>query len=356
MSRSPRVIRSTLAVLAVAGTLLVATPAQGQAAGPPVRAGEAQPADWTEEAFPAGNARLYDAARVDADTTWAVGSRAYGEGRQRYSGPVIFSRDDDSRSWTDVPVPDGYSGTSAVAADPAGNIWVAGSNSPDDKGIPTARRDATGWDVLPEAPVPEGTLSAGFAHLAPVADDDVWAAGYRQPEGILTFDAMIEHWDGTAWRLVELPAIDSDYSTLSDVVALSADDIWAAGDMGTGDGYTRPLLLHYDGHSWTQVAAPALDGIHGGLVALAATGPNDVWAVGEEDLADPRDEHTLAAHFDGKNWTKVATGVDPGRLDSRPGQLVGVTATSAGATVIGYDYVDDGTAWKYVPIAARRAQ
>src|SRR5882757_9273240 len=194
MSRSPRVIRSTLAVLAVAGTLLVATPAQGQAAGPPVRAGEAQPADWTEEAFPAGNARLYDAARVDADTTWAVGSRAYGEGRQRYSGPVIFSRDDDSRSWTDVPVPDGYSGTSAVAADPAGNIWVAGSNSPDDKGIPTARRDATGWDVLPEAPVPEGTLSAGFAHLAPVADDDVWAAGYRQPEGILTFDAMIGHW------------------------------------------------------------------------------------------------------------------------------------------------------------------
>jgi len=63
------------------------------------------------ETFPAGNARLTDAARVDADTTWAVGSRVYGKAgggtAARWSSPVTTPRPTGRR----YPCPTGTPGS-----------------------------------------------------------------------------------------------------------------------------------------------------------------------------------------------------------------------------------------------------
>ena len=333
-----RHVRIALTAVVTAGMLLAAAPGAGQAATGYGRD------TWAQDAFPVGNARPMDAARVDGDTTWAVGSRKFGEGRQSYSRPVIFSHDDDSSEWAELPVPDGLSSVRSVTAGPAGTTWLAGSRPPAGDGIPTAWHDAGGWHVR-DAPVPDGSLAAGFNALATVAVDEVWAVGWRQPADFLTFHGLIERWDGTNWHQVEPPVIDSDYWTLSDVVATGRDDIWATGAVGTPEGRPRPLLLHYDGRAWTRVQAPALDGRYGELAGLAAAGPNDVWAVGTEEIGAPAKDHGLVAHFDGHSWTRVNAGAGPGRWQA-------ITAGPAGVAAVGTAYADG----LYRPVGVQRTR
>jgi hypothetical protein len=293
-----------LVTLSAAGTLL-AGPATVQASA------EGEARGWVEQTFPAGNARLRDAARVDGNTTWAVGSRRYGEGRQSYTEPVMFSHDDGASDWREIAVPEDVPEVRTLTTGPAGSVWVAGSKpSIGAETIPTARFDGS-WHVR-QAPAPAGSLAAGFTELAAVADDDVWAVGWWQPGDYLTFYGLIQHWDGTAWQRIQPPAVDSDYWTLSSVVATAADDIWAAGSVGTPEGRVRPLLLHYDGDTWTRVHAPELEGRYGEFSDLVATGPDDVWAVGTEEAGAPAEERGLIAHFDGNRWTRAdtATGAD----------------------------------------------
>ncbi|MEW2175184.1 hypothetical protein AB0890_02440 [Streptomyces sp. NPDC005406] len=99
-------------MLAAAGMLLAAAPGQAQAterSGPGART-------WVQETFPAGNANLKSAARVDAHTTWAVGSRRYGTGREGYNRPLILSREDGSARWGEQPAPEGFTGVLAGQA------------------------------------------------------------------------------------------------------------------------------------------------------------------------------------------------------------------------------------------------
>lgn len=329
--------RGGLATVLVAGTLMATAPGQAHAAahtGSPHPATTAAVTGWAEEAMPAGNASLRQVTRVDDDTVWAVGSRTYGQGRERYTGPVLFARDDTSASWRELDVPDGL-GTETVDADRTGGVWMTGSTSGAADTIPTGHYDRTGWHIQ-NAPVPDGVLAAGFTGLAPAGGpDDVWAVGTTEPGDFLTFLGLIEHWDGTAWRQVEPPAIDSDYWTLSDVVATGPGDVWAAGTIGTPEGRVRPLLLHYDGQSWTRVAAPALDGRYGGLTALAAVGPGDVWAIGSTSTGDAAQDHPLAVHYDGRAWTPVDTGIAAGRLHA-----VSV-GENGDVTVVGDVYADE---------------
>ncbi|MET9735181.1 hypothetical protein ABZZ79_32465 [Streptomyces sp. NPDC006458] len=326
-----------LVTLTAAGTLLAGTATvQASATG-----GDKE---WIAQTFPSGNARLQDAARVDVDTTWAVGWRQYGEGRQRSSGPVMFSHDDGTPDWREIPVPTGLSSVRTVTAGPAGSVWVAGSKPWGAESIPTAAFDG-GWHVR-QAPAPAGSWAAGFRGLAAIADNDVWAVGWWQPAEYLTFHGLIQHWDGSAWQQIQPPVIDSDYWTLSGVVATAADDIWASGTVGTEEGRRRPLLLHYDGDAWARVAAPDVEGINGEFYDLAATGPDDVWAVGtEETVGGQGEDRGLIAHFDGNRWTKVDSG-------TRPGGWHAVSTGPSGVAVVGTRFLaHKGT---YEPIGMTR--
>lgn len=62
------------------------------------------------------------------------------------------------------------------------------------------------------------------------------------------------------------------------------------------------LTMYYDGRNWNVVAAPSPGAINV-LTAVAASGPNDVWAVGY--TSDGSRTQPLMMHFDGKAWTLV---------------------------------------------------
>ncbi|MFI9783529.1 hypothetical protein ACIHEI_08485 [Kitasatospora sp. NPDC051984] len=315
--------RTALTTLLLTGTLLAtAAPAGAQDTGadhPRARA-------WVSNDFPAGNANLQEAARTDGRTAWAVGFRMFGEGKGRSTEPVAFTRSGADAAWRELPLPDGLNART-VGDDGTGATWVTGLKTTPEGGIPTGRYQDGRWQVQ-NAPAPEHTFAAGFGGVAAAGGpNDAWGVGYYQPDDHLTFLGLIEHWNGTSWERVAAPELDTDYWTLNAVTATGPSDVWAAGTIGTPEGWPRPLLLHYDGRGWQRVSSPDLDSRYGELTQLVAVGPHNIWASGTEEGPD-RNPRTLVAHYDGTGWTHQDTGIGAGHLH-------GLTRTRAGVAVVG---------------------
>ena len=153
--------------------------------------------------------------------------------------------------------------------------------------------------VHPAALVRGGTLG----RMAAVSSRDAWSVGTSAAG-----NAMILHWDGSAWRSqhVARPGSSSD---LFAVAATSARDAWAVGTVGGAASLTE----HWDGSAWRRVASPA-----GLFFGVAARTPRDAWEVGQTFAG-----HALAAHWDGTRWQPMAV---PG---GTPSSLSGVAIVSA---------------------------
>jgi hypothetical protein len=90
------------------------------------------------------------------------------------------------------------------------------------------------------------------------------------------------------------------YDSLAGVAAISARNAWAVGF--TSSTGTQALIVHWDGSAWTQVPSPALAG--GGLSGVAATPARNVWAVGAA-LGGSGYYQTLIEHWNGRTWKRV---------------------------------------------------
>ena len=110
---------------------------------------------------------------------------------------------------------------------------------------------------------------------------------------------LIEHWDGTSWTRVPSPSPGPDAS-LWGVSATSADDAWAVGSVAYGsDGYTKTLIAHWDGTSWTRVFSPSPGG-NDRLFAVSAVSATNAWVVG--DTYDLSVRRTVAQSWNGTSW------------------------------------------------------
>lgn len=121
-----------------------------------------------------------------------------------------------------------------------------------------------------------------------VSADDIWAVGSIYHLGVGGYVGLIEHWDGERWSFVRHSLRGQ---SITGIEVISENDIWV---VGPGDSY--PLTGHWDGTAWRNVPNPAR-GL-GGLNAVSASGPNDVWAVGQY-----RDSGVLILHWDGSSWS-----------------------------------------------------
>jgi hypothetical protein len=109
-----------------------------------------------------------------------------------------------------------------------------------------------------------------------VAANDVWAVGHTYLGGP-HWIPIILHWNGTTWSRATIPAFPSG-GQLRDVVALSPTNVYAAGLDGEGFN-ARSLVLHWDGTSWTRETTPSPSG-GPKLYGAAAVAPSTVWGVG----------------------------------------------------------------------------
>jgi hypothetical protein len=126
-------------------------------------------------------------------------------------------------------------------------------------------------------------------------------------------------------------------AALGDVVALTPNNVWAVGGIGTGDfrqntAHSTPFIEHWDGTGWHMVstASPAAlfsdlqDQVKGArnetasFSNLAVLSDHNLWAVGSVRISQISQSqgnfittgdvgHTLIEHWDGEKWQVVAS-------------------------------------------------
>jgi hypothetical protein len=155
------------------------------------------------------------------------------------------------------------------------------------------------WEVVDSSHF--GTLMA----LSAVSPDDMWTVGtyYDQPSGREL--PLTEHWNGKRFVTVTAPPASAGYNGFQGVAAIAHGDVWAVGYQGEQyDYYHRfPLIEHWNGTRWRVVKSPFRG--EGELTGIAALSANDVWAVGFRS-ANPYG--SLILHWNGGSWSIVDDG------------------------------------------------
>lgn len=266
-----------------------------------------------------------------------------------------------------------------VSVTSAHSAWTVGSTG---EGTSVAWRwDGSSWQSV-SLPTVSGKLS--LTSVSAVDDGEAWAVGWRTRRiDRFNYDthAVIEHWDGTRWRMV--PAPYHGQSSLFSVAASGPQNVWAVGeiyhdtketlkDMEQGKfpvHHDRLLLFHWDGTSWST-ETPAWGRPRYGIVPdakVVATGPTDVWVVssGLESDTTGADGKTLKEttpaqieHWNGETWAAVPLPFGP----KDPGFAFSATSADDAWAVGSYRKAGrsltlaahwDGRSWEIAPTPSR---
>lgn len=321
-----RELLSVVVVLAVGvmSVLLLSAPgATGAAApsgGPVIEFWDG--ASWTEQAVPdpGGAASLSAVAALSASDVWAVGS--YGIGGS--DGKVLAEHWDGS-SWQQVPIPTPTGANQAqlvaLTAVSATDIWAvgewAGPYTGPLEGYPwfalIEHWDGTSWSIVPS---PSPGASRVLSGVVGVSAQDVWAVGSYQygydHARLIGQRTLILHWNGRTWKRVATPSHGPrqyQWSDLSAIAAVSPSSVWAVGShngrIRGRHGFvnqTQTLVLRWNGRTWKQAPSPTPHA-SGVLTAVAAVGPNDLWATGS--YHNGYGGRPLAEHWNGNSWQVV---------------------------------------------------
>jgi hypothetical protein len=172
------------------------------------------------------------------------------------------------------------------------------------------------WTGL-QPPSP-GAASNGLEGVTVLSACNAWAVGYDISGG--PYQTLIEHWNGSSWRVVPSPDPGGSANFLRSVRAVSPTSIWAVGDYSS-PGATKTLIVHWNAKAWKQVPSPS-PGKFGELDGVRAVSARSVWAVGGYTAGGH--DKTLIEHWNGTRWARVAS-PNPGTDN----ELFAVTATSS---------------------------
>ncbi|HEY0071719.1 MAG TPA: S-layer homology domain-containing protein [Chloroflexia bacterium] len=258
-----------------------------------------------EEESPGTFAELNDVSAIAHDDVWAVGDF----NNQNVQGHA-FIEHYDGTNWTRMDAPTVVATSthrlSAVDARTSSDVWAVGYYFTADISAGGLAQtlvthwNGNQWSVVPSPNIPGmvNTLSG----VAALSANDVWAVGvYRDASNVR--QTLTMHWNGTTWSIVPSPNTASGNNYLSDVVAISSNDVWAVGFHTPTGGHDVPHVMHWNGTAWSLQSIDVLtteDPADGRLLSVAATAANDIWAVGS--YAD----QPLVEHWNGTNWTRVS--------------------------------------------------
>lgn len=208
-----------------------------------------------------------------------------------------------------------------------------------------AHWDGTKWSIVK---TPRNRHTAELVSIAAVASNAVWAAGYAENPSCICGSTIVDYWNGSAWRRLNTPNAGVA-SFLSAISAVSAHDIWAAGDDWPDQGTDVPLILHWNGKRWTATSFGQYQQAQ--LYSIYAPSHDDAWAFGYYLYSG-----TLVLHWDGASWTQVS-------FPDSTVQIISVSGTAANDIwAAGYFYCDscnpearlfhwNGSQWSSVSIA-----
>jgi hypothetical protein len=242
-------------------------------------------------------------------------------GLQTGAGESAMASAATCKSWTgNQPLDPGTNLNSlhGVAVLSACDAWAVGVERGSDGKAKTLIEHWNGssWKLV-VSPSPGGDHGL-LASVRGTSPTNIWAVG-TSISGTVP-NALIFHWNGHVWKQVSSPDPGSAFSELRGVRAVSATDAWAVGDDGSSTVVLHNLIMHWNGHAWRKVSIPDL-GPESVLTGVAATSGSDVWAVG--DSVTNSTANTVILHWNGRKWRHVAS-PDPGSFN----ELDAVAATS----------------------------
>jgi len=271
--------------------------------------------------------RLGDVAVLSANDIWAVGQAGISTLTLHWDGP----------QWSIVPSPNGSTTNSqllAVDAVSANDIWAVGrysTSAPAYENTLIEHWDGSSWNIVP-SPNPSGGSFNSLTGVVVISANDIWAVGAYIGN---TNKTLIEHWNGASWSIVPSPNVGPYGNYLFGAAARAANDIWAVGATNNGG---NSLVLHWDGTSWNVVPSPNIANWTNQLQSVTTVAANDVWAVGVTTFTwyisdgDPiTSSQTIIQHWNGTAWSIVSS-PNPGDGNNYYGtitnELYGVAAVS----------------------------
>ncbi len=196
-----------------------------------------------------------------------------------------------SGGWTTVKTPTSVLGeVTAITASYSKNVWAFAENGLTDKAM---HYNGKTWST---SSLPSYFTVTG---AAAVSTNDVWAVSgdSESPK------AYAEHWTGSAWHKVTLPAGATSIS------AVSKTRIYAAGKYKG-----QPAVMHYDGKKWALAKTPKFplpdQAAEGSMRDIIALSVGNVYAVGGMEWACGEDGDDICAqpiilHWNGKAWSST---------------------------------------------------
>lgn len=176
-------------------------------------------------------------------------------------------------------------------------------------------KNAGGWDEA--FPAEESGAQSGVWGSGP---DDVYVVGGFPEQGSIT------RYDGSGWAEVDIPEVP----LLVWVYGFSADDVWTVGEGGG--------VLHKTGGAWERVDVGTTEDLWG----VWGEAPDDLWIVGGDvSVGDP-----LLIHYDGSTFTPVA--LDASQNDRGARSIFKVFGIDGRTFAVGQNGLMiewDGSAW-----------
>ena len=273
-------------------------------------------AEWSvqdfPEAEPASDNELPSVSCGAADACEAVGTSYPIDAP---GGPVPFVDGWNGAKWSVQPTPaepsaagTSLGGVSCVAADACeavGSSYIQpepGNGGGGSVALVLAEGwNGAGWTVQ-DSPGPTGVTGVSLAGVSCPAADACEAVGDSEVDGLFSYGAFAEGWNGTGWSVQAVPdppgALDV---VLHGVSCATADACEAVGDYFTSSGDFVTLAERWNGTAWSIQPTPTSPGSIGGeLGGVSCTAADACEAVGVGS-------GTLAEVWNGTVWSVQVT-------------------------------------------------
>jgi hypothetical protein len=174
--------------------------------------------------------------------------------------------------------------------------------------VPALPAAAAGWTQVP-TPEPAGSDFSTLPGLVTVSPAESWAVGFTRSATATVFRPLIERWTtAQGWRLATPAALPaSTDARFAAAAATGPTDVWAVGQTFDSAFTSHGFIQHWNGSSWQRVTPAAGEPAGTALLGVAALSAGNAWAVGLARDPATFDEATVVEHWDGVAWRLVPT-------------------------------------------------
>jgi hypothetical protein len=127
--------------------------------------------------------------------------------------------------------------------------------------------------------------------VSAISATNAWAVGTQS--GGSGEAPLVEHWNGSLWRVVSSPSFPDDVVNLTGLTGIpGTSHLWAVGYLSNAGVPQGSVIELWNGSTWS-VVTPNGTGQGDRLAAVAASSASNAWAVGYQ-TSSPK---TLADHY-----------------------------------------------------------